>query len=172
MTLRSIDIQTVQMKTRLVVLLLLCSQTALADEDALIQCRQLEDIAERVACYDKVVDSRYPVAAGERTEPAATAVPDARSLFGTNDAEARRIVETSLAVEQIDQIEATVTGIRESAGRKLTVTLDNGQTWRQLDSQTLRLKSGETVVVRKASLGSYLMEKKSGSRRIRVKRVD
>jgi len=168
----SIEIQSFQMKRRLAVLLLLCTQTTLADGVALIQCRQLEDIAERVACYDKVVDARYPVAAGERAEPAATAVPDGQSLFGTNDAQARRIVETSLAVEQLDQIEATVTGIGESAGRKLTVTLDNGQTWRQLDNQTLRLKSGETVVVRKASLGSYLMEKKSGSRRIRVKRVD
>ena len=100
------------------------------------------------------------------------AVPDAQSLFGKTDADANRIVETSLAIKQIDQIEAKVTDVQKSAYKKLTVTLDNGQIWRQLDDQPLPLKSGETVVVRAASFGSFLMEKKSGSSSIRVKRVN
>jgi hypothetical protein len=54
----------------------------------------------------------------------------------------------------------------------MLVVLDNGQTWRQLDNKALHLDSGETVVIRKASLGSYQLEKESGSRRIRVKRLN
>ena len=77
-----------------------------------------------------------------------------------------------MAIEQISQIEAVVTDVRESATEKLTVALDNGQIWQQLDSQRLLLKSGETVIIRKASLGSFLMEKQSGSRSIRVKRAN
>jgi len=142
--------------------LLFLAQSAVAAEEALTLCRQIKDPTERVACYDEIVDSRYPV------EP--NAVPDAQSLFGTSDAAAKRIVETTLAIEQISQIVAEVTDVRDSANRKLIVTLDNGQVWRQLDNQTMRFKVGETVVVRKASLGSYLMEKQSGSRSIRVKR--
>ena len=151
---------------------------SLAADTALTECRQIDDIEERVACYDEVVDSRYRSdtsvqadAASPPTMAEDQEAPDAQSLFGTNDAEARQIVETTLAIEQIDHIEATVSDVRESAGDKMILTLDNGQVWRQLDSKTLHLKSGEVVIIRKASFSSFLLEKKSGSRSIRVKRV-
>ena len=165
------------MKKALLLSLLFLAESALSAEEALTECRQIEEIAERVVCYDAIVDSYVPIESSDSLEVAATAdvtetnvAPDAQSLFGTNDADAKRIVEISMAIEQIDQIVATVSDVRASATKKLTVTLDNGQIWRQLDSQRLRLKSGEAVIVRKASLGSYLMEKQSGGRSIRVKR--
>ena len=143
--------------------LLLLAPSVLAANEALTECRQIEEIEERVACYDEVVDSLY-------AKP--DAVPDAESLFGTNDAEAKRIVEETLEIEQINQIEANVADVRMSSTGKLTVALDNGQVWRQLDSKPLRLESGDGVIIRKASLGSFLLEKKSGSRSIRVKRAN
>ncbi len=165
--------------------LLFLAQPALAAEEALTKCRQIEEIAKRVVCYDKIVDSHFPVETApppettllpETTPPPeiskSNAVPDAQFLFGKTDADANRIVEASLAIKQIGQIEAEVTDVRKSAIKKLTVTLDNGQIWRQLDNQPMLLKSGETVIVRKASLGSFLMQKQSGSRSIRVKRVN
>jgi len=176
---------------KLLLSLLFLAQPALTAEEALTKCRQIEEIAERVVCYDKIVDSHFPMDSSDRVEttpppettllPETTsppeisksnAVPDAQSLFGKTDAEAKRIVETSVAIKQINQIEATVTDVQKSAYKKLTVTLDNGQIWRQLDNQPMPLKSGETVIVRAASLGSFFMEKKSGSSSIRVKRVN
>ena len=157
---------------RLLQSLLFLAQPALTAEEAMTGCRQIEDIVERVACYDKIVDSHYPMDTSDSVETSAPTVPSAQSLFGTNDAEAKRIVETSLAIEQLTQIEAMVTDVRKSASKKLTVTLDNGQVWRQLDSHPMRIKSGETVIVRKASFGSFLMEKQSGSRSMRVKRAN
>ena len=65
-----------------------------------------------------------------------------------------------------------MTDVQKSAYKKLTVTLDNGQVWRQLDNRPMHLKTGEAVVVREASLGSFLLEKQSGSRSIRVKRAN
>lgn len=162
MTLNSTHTVYRTMKRRLLPILLLLAQPAVVADETLTQCRQIEEIEERVKCYDKVVDSL----------PASDAVPDAQSLFGRDDAEAKRIVETSLAIEQIDHVEAVVIEVRKSATGKLLVTLDNGQIWRQLDSQTLRLKSGESVIIRKASLNSFLMGKKSGGRSIRVKRAN
>lgn len=164
---------------KLLLPLLFLAQPALTADQALTECRQIEGIAERVVCYDKIVDSHFPTDSSDRVEitapPEATQsnlVPDAQSLFGTNDAEAKRLVETSLAIEQISEIEAIITDVRRSSNKKLTVTLDNGQVWHQLDSQRMPLKSGEAVIVRKASLSSYLMEKQSGSRSIRVKRAN
>lgn len=181
--------------------LLFLAPPALTAEEALTKCRQIEEITERVVCYDIIVDSHVPMDSSDSAEIStppesaesngvpmdssdsvetstpsesaeSNAIPDAQSLFGRNDAEGKRIVETSLAIKQISQIEAIVTYVRKSANKKLTVTLDNGQIWRQLDNQPMPLKSGETVIVRKASLGSFLMEKRSGSRSIRVKRVN
>ena len=148
----------------LLLLLYLFTQSAFSADNELLECRQIEDVEERVACYDGIVDTRLAA----KTET----VPDAQALFGTNDAEAKRIVEESLDIEQIDRIEARVTGVKDSSGRKMVVALDNGQTWRQLDNKSLHLESGEAVIVRKASLGSYLLEKESGSRPIRVKRIN
>jgi len=164
---------------KLLLLLLFLAQPALIADEALTECRLIEEVAERVGCYDKIVDSHFPMESSDSGElpnplelPEANAVPDSKSLFGTTDAEAKRIVEASLSIEQISQIEAIVATVQRSATSKLTVTLENGQIWRQLDGQRLRLNSGETVIVRKASLGSYLMEKQSGSRSIRVKRAN
>lgn len=167
------------MKKTLLALLFLLVQPALADEKALTKCRQIDDIAERAFCYDEFVDTRLLMEPRDSVETSASperavskALPDAQSLFGANDAEAKRIVETTLAIEQIDQIEAIAIDVRESANRKLTVTLDNGQIWRQLDNKPMLLESGDPVIIRKASLSSFLMEKKSGSRSIRVKRTN
>ena len=147
----------------LLLILALFAPSAVAANEALTQCRQIEAIEKRVACYDEVVDSLY-------ARP--TPIPNAQSLFGTSDAEAKRIVEETLEIEQIDRIEATVADVRISGTRKVTVALDNGQVWRQLDSKPLHLASGDGIVIRKASLGSFLLEKKSGSRSIRVKRAN
>ena len=158
------------MRKPLLLTLSFLAHHALAADDSLLQCRQIEDTEERVSCYDNIVDSRSSAASSEGHDK--DAVPSAQSLFGTNDTEARQIVETTLAIEQIDEIEATVAEARESAGEKLIVTLDNGQVWRQLDNKRLHLESGDAVIVRKASFGSFLLEKQTGSRSIRVKRID
>ncbi len=93
-------------------------------------------------------------------------------MFGKNGNESKRIIEKTLAIKEIKQIEAKVIEVQKSVYKKLTVTLDNGQVWRQLDNKPLPLKSGETVVVRAAYLGSFLMEKQSGGVSIRVKRLN
>jgi hypothetical protein len=164
---------------RMLLILLLFAEPSLAAVETLTACRQIEDIAQRVACYDNFVDARFPMESSDGAatitppeESESSAVPDAKSLFGTSDAEAKQIVEMSLAIEQIDNIVAYVTDVQESATRKLVITLENGQVWRQLDNQRLPLKTGETVVIRKASLGSFLLEKDTGSRNIRVKRTN
>jgi hypothetical protein len=54
------------------------------------------------------------------------------------------------------------------------VTLDNGQTWRHEDQHLgSYLKEGQTVTIRKGSLGSYRLTQDEGASRnwIRVTRV-
>ena len=69
------------------------------------------------------------------------------------------------------EIEAKVTAVQanEVTGRAV-VTLDNGQVWQQLEATkaTKRPRPGDQVVIREASLGSYLMvAPERGSARVR-----
>ena len=102
----------------------------------LMNCRQIDDAEERLACFDAYVDKNF------------------------------------LTVEQIKQESVAVAAVKMSSSNKLTITLDNGQVWRQIDTTRLRLKVGDTVIIRAKSLGSFMLSKGSGSRSIRVKRVN
>ena len=70
------------------------------------------------------------------------------------------------------EINATVQEVTKSAHRKLTITLDNQQTWLQLDSNTMRLHVGDAITIRTASFDSYQLRKQSGGKSIRVRRLN
>lgn len=116
-------------------ILLFIASPALADDEALMQCRQIDNTEERLACFDSYVDSRF------------------------------------LTVEQIKEESVVVTDITNN-GNKLTITLENGQIWRQLDTKRFPLNVGDAVIIRSASFGSFKLAKESSSRSIRVKRLD
>jgi len=151
--------------------LLLFAQPAIAAEDDLRTCRTIQDKAARADCYDEVVD-RCCIDNLDTGEE----LGESDWFGGLNDeelnSEAGRTIEDKDATHQVDNIEALVTLVRQSGHRKLLLTLDNDQVWRQLDNSKLRLRVGESVTIRKASLGSFLLEKRSGSRAIRVRRVE
>ena len=147
-------------------------------EESVAACREIASATQRVSCYDAVVDSR-PGNKSKAVEKEVVAVtvktrtlPTSQSLFGQADADAKRQVEEAVNIEQISQIKAAVTRIDKAANNQLLLTLDNGQRWRQMDNQRTRLSVGDTVVIRKASLGSYRLEKEAGNRKLRVRRVD
>ncbi|MEL7487892.1 MAG: hypothetical protein AAGJ87_11825 [Pseudomonadota bacterium] len=71
---------------------------------------------------------------------------------------------------------AAVVEIAKNKRGKLIVILDNGQVWRQLKADTNKLlvpkdPAGETVIVRKRSLGSYQLGFERDRRRIKVERI-
>lgn len=118
-------------------LLLAFASPALADDDALLKCRDIDDNDKRLACFDEYVGMRF------------------------------------LTVEQIEEESAeTVTAVTKSSAGRLTITLENGQVWRQSDSKSFRISVGDAVVVRAKSLGSFMMSKEGSSRSIRVKRAN
>lgn len=118
-------------------LLLAFASPALADDDALLKCRDIDDNDKRLACFDEYVGKRF------------------------------------LTVEQIEEESAeTVTAVTKSSAGRLTITLENGQVWRQSDSKSFRISVGDAVVVRAKSLGSFMMSKEGSSRSIRVKRAN
>jgi Tfp pilus assembly protein PilP len=157
---------------------------------AVSACRALSSDAERLACYDAAVDRaagmRAPAVATPAqsptttvTTPAVTAPAVAAAVgtaatiepetdFGLSE-QARRERE---GVAALPSITARVTGVVQRGDGRQALTLDNQQTWVQVDATTrVRLRTGDEVTIRRAALSSFLLSKAgSGSMRVRRER--
>jgi hypothetical protein len=159
----------------------------LANTDSgLLACQADQSDTARLACYDKAMDRATseitPVPESPATqdttveefriEQKAVSDIDPEELFGVSANEAKKDIEKATGVETIDAIEDRVAEVDRDPYGKLVFILENKQRWRQLDSNRLNLAPGEEVRIRSAAMNSFLMEKLTGSRSIRVRRVD
>ena len=92
--------------------------------------------------------------------------------FGLSSEASRRKAGLEFEDKDLDLIEATITAIGRTGYDKFVVRLDNGQKWRQMDTKKLRLRPGDAVRISSAMFGSFLLEKSTGSRMIRVQRIE
>ena len=125
--------------------------------------RETDESRTSTTTAPAVVQESVPQASGEVVQPAAEPVDDPVAQFGIP------VQKTQTPRTEIDAIVAEVT---KSAHKKYTITLDNQQIWRQLDSQTMRLTAGDEITIRAASFDSFLLRKRSGGKSIRVKRLE
>jgi hypothetical protein len=62
-------------------------------------------------------------------------------------------------VRVIERVSATVTDLHHEPGGRFIVYLDNGQVWRQIETDSWSsLRKGERVTIRRAVFGSYMLE--------------
>jgi hypothetical protein len=153
-----------------------------ADLDALLSCRSLDEAAERLACFDAASAALAGVqaASGVAAAPAASENAEARreAEFGADDFrgsfEARRAAEKNGEAE-LTSIEVAVLEIGRTASGKALIILENGQVWRQIDSDGVYFRApssldGVTAAISQGALGSYRM-KLGKNRVIRVRRL-
>jgi len=102
----------------------------------------------------------------------ASAPVDPQADFGLSEA-AKRARDPEKAYQSYpDSITAKVASVGHRRTGELVVTLANGQVWVQLDTNTqARVATGDTVTIRKASLGSYLLVTQSRAS-VRVRRTN
>jgi hypothetical protein len=81
-------------------------------------------------------------------------------------------MERQKAVETApESIESIVVEVIRAQYKRLTITLENGQIWRQTDSRRRTLKVGQVAVITRGAIGSFFLQAKSGGPRMRVKRI-
>jgi len=154
---------------------ILFSGIVMAESQTIAACQAISEPTNRLACFDSLpcvdslIGSKHGIVSEDPIDKRAT--PDARALFGKKPTEAKRIIEKKLDLEHIDQITSAIINVKRTAYKKLQLTLENDQVWRQLDREPIFLRAGDDVLIRSAKLGSYLLSKQSGSGSIRVKRI-
>ncbi|WOR13588.1 hypothetical protein RYZ27_07370 [Hyphomonas sp. FCG-A18] len=166
--------------------LILGTSAAIAQDDqpistqAVYDCAALSDDTERLACYDNAV-GRLKAAeeSGEVTTISRSEVETVqREAFGFSLPSLPRLAMPRLGGGDDDgaavtEITSGVKSIRSSKVSGLTITLENGQIWRQTDNRRVNYSKREGVdqaVVKQAAFGSFMM-KLDGGVAFRVKRI-
>ncbi len=155
------------------------------------ECVKLEAPDERLACYGRHVDaavkqnnaapSTPPAllpaipAAGSASASAPAAPPSsATAATPPRDSSAREQKPKSAdgPAAESSSIVATVTALKETVPNAYLITLDNGQVWRQKDSQRYALQPGQRVTLSRTKWGeAYRLNAEGLHGFIQVERV-
>lgn len=175
------------------VLMLLAANLAVAVDAACVddvqRCARLTDDLARLECYDQVARRLAGTNAQPQADASAAAVSGTATTanrpsspshvtapppatpgadFGLSEA-AKQARDPEKAKQ--DSISAGVAAVARRLTGEMVVTLADGQVWAQLDPDTrAKVKVGDTVTIRRAALGSYLLVTPSGIA-TRVKRL-
>jgi hypothetical protein len=155
--------------------------------NALAPCVGISSAADRLACYDKLAGrvsapkalaaapaAASPLAASSAsTSPSAasraTAAPAAAASVAAAPAPAAapteedfgrskvRMAASSGAPPEIKSITSKVAAFGRSPNRRTQVTLDNGQIWEYQDDPDPLLSVGDSVTIKRATLGSFIL---------------
>lgn len=141
---------------------------------ALLDCQKLTDTAPRLACYDQAA------AALERAEAGGDVIvvdreqakKVRRQAFGFT-LPSISMFEKGEAKSELANVTDRLASARQDASGHWLLKLEGGAVWRQIDSNELtrQPKSGMSVVIHKAALGSYLAAV-DGQRAFRARRVE
>jgi hypothetical protein len=152
-------------------------------------CMEERDDARRLSCFDRetarltapaAATPGASAAAPAVAVPAPTAAPAPaasqvtdeekfgyRGNLARPEADRRRAQE-----EELDQMTAKVVEVSARPHGQFVAKLENGQVWEQKTiDRSVRLKVGDEVMIRRASLGSFMLVTASG-KSTRVTRVE
>lgn len=119
------------------------------------RCSGIEDATERLRCYDM-------------------AAPRAKEALLPNP---QNFGRPAPQPAEIPQITAGVREFSRTARGRAVFVLDNGQTWRQLDADDVRVMEPEPggvlrVTIERGALGSYHLAIEGRNGMIRVRRIE
>lgn len=140
--------------------------------DTLLSCRALDEAEARLACFDsaaaafETAERQGEVAVVDRAQARETRT----RLFGFN-LNTANLFSGLRQDDPIEAVETVLTSARQDQDGKWIFVLEQGATWRQIDSERLtpRPRPGASVRVRQAALGSYMLSV-GGARSLRVRR--
>ncbi|WP_146150935.1 hypothetical protein [Allosphingosinicella deserti] len=143
--------------------------------EAVVRCRGVSESAARLKCFDdttamlqQAADRRDLVVVDK------TQVREARkSLFGLTMPDLGLFGGNDEGEEELKQIEGVLTNVGSNRDGYYTFLLADGARWSQIDGKPIAVapKAGHKVVVKRGSLGSYMMSV-AGQPGVKVQRVN
>jgi hypothetical protein len=139
--------------------------------EEVVNCRTIQDSAERLACYDRGVAALDTAQKSNELYVAdKAAMKEARKgLFGFALPNLKLFGDEDLG--DLNELETTVAGV-STGSRGYIITLPDGARWAQTDKRYMdQPKIGAKIKIEKAALGSY-MASINGKPGFRVERIN
>ena len=137
-------------------------------------CAEIEDNAERLACYD-AENTRSGSVPDEASAPSPPASPQPGRESAESPAPVAAPDPDSFGKEEPfdtskEYIEATIVEIKKS-GLISYLRLDNGQVWREVEDSTLRFREGRKVTITEGILNSFDLQMEGQNKIVKVRRI-
>ncbi|MEO9636038.1 MAG: hypothetical protein ABJF89_12580 [Parasphingorhabdus sp.] len=141
----------------------------------LVACKDVAESMARLACYDEKVAALETAQATNKVVIAdREQVREARrGLFGLTLPRIKLFDGDGDEGAQIEQVEGVIKSARTIRSGKWLIRLEDGAVWQQTEparSTMRRPKTGDSIVIKRGSLGSFLAKVNDG-RGFKVKRV-
>jgi len=128
--------------------------------ERLVECRKITDATQRLSCYDAAAaaldqaEAKGDIVVVDREQ----ARKVRRQAFGFH-VPSITLFERGETPEEINTVTGTIDKVGRNGAAKWVFTLKDGGVWVQIDSNSLMLdpRPGQTVKIRRATLGSYLL---------------
>lgn len=142
---------------------------------AVTDCRTVTDPNARLACYDEAVGKLDQAeSSGQLVVLDREAAKEVkRQAFGFS-IPSISLFSKGEKEEEVDRLADTLKSARERADHKWVFELQSGGVWRQIDSAQFvnDPKSGDSVEVKRAALGSYMLKVNGKQPAVKVHRDD
>tara|TARA_B110000467_G_scaffold156788_1_gene170694 strand:+ start:138 stop:722 length:585 start_codon:yes stop_codon:yes gene_type:complete len=164
--------------------------TGVSLNNSMQTCAKLTDDTQRLFCFDKLV--KPVVGLVEKKEigvvaspvTALTAVIAKKNEIENKPSQTKRTVEqennfaknhikktSEEEAQSINSIELRISKLKKLIRGEWKISFENGQKWQQKDSDRIKLKVGDKVILEKGASTAIYLKKIGTKKRIRVKRV-
>lgn len=170
------------MRDKVVILLsiFICfiSQDVFADlnsdlENGLSGCFKISKDNKRLACFDKLAQKHVAI-----SNPVKESNESVSKIAQIKSKETKKIdnfskqhLKKTQKEKGPDSIMATISKVSKLIRGQWVVYLENGQKWQQKDSEKIKLKVGDSVRLKKGTMGVVYLYKEGSHRSIKVKRL-
>jgi hypothetical protein len=131
--------------------------------------------AERLACYERVLEERLSLpASAQSPRRASPEVPSRAVTAAEADPEARfGLTEKMRHPDDADlsELQAAVERVATVAHRRQILRLDNDQVWEETEARNTGVRPGDEVIIRRATFGSFRLFVADQNRSTTVRRV-
>ncbi len=152
--------------------------------DGLVKCTKIQNSSARLGCFDELASSAIvsTVTSKKSANVVLTAKAEIKKTSLTSKANDEAIKAANFGVEHLKhstvanedlQIVFTIDKLSKDQYGKWRITFKNGQQWKQMDSTFLKIKLGDSVLLKKGFMNAVYLKKNQpdSNKKINIKRL-